>query len=189
MSLTPDQISALAARGITVEFDPPGGIIFRDAQGNQIYDFSGGMGPQGVLYFTEQTLNESYDLVKDWITGEITDNQALAIANLVTFIGAENFINSALLTSLNDIMRQPAGVVRDVFMENVSRMFLPWHMDANGQPSQYLLGMREWERQLFLTPDEMPLPERPNVVAGDNSFFQAAEQIRIAREEYFRTRQ
>jgi len=185
MSLTSEQIAALEARGITVEFDPPGGIIFRDQQGNQIYDFSGGMGPQGVLYFTEQTLNESYESVKSWIVGDITDNQALAIANLVTFIGAENFINSDLLFGINDIMKQPAGPSRDVFMEFTSRMFLPWHIDSNGAESQYLLGMREWERQLFLTPDEVPLPVRPNASPGDNSFFQAAEQIRLAREEYF----
>jgi hypothetical protein len=181
MSTSKDNVEALKRledAGYKIISDPPG-TIFEDAAGNKIVDFSNGLGPIGTSLGLLADLNKAWEDVKGRITAPMSNNQALAMASYSNHIGAENFLNSDVLTALNELA-----------YAEVPRLLMGWVM---GSPPggvgaavfrQDYYDRRLYEAELFQTPDDVDISPPPGVNPGELTFAQLAAILELRRTSY-----
>jgi GH24 family phage-related lysozyme (muramidase) len=178
-----DLANRLKAAGITVLRDGPS-IIYQDALGNKLVDFSAGLGPISASMGLAADLNGAYEKVKSMIKVPLNDNQSAAISSFVQQIGAENFASSNVLAALNE------GKYSEI-----PRLMKTWSLgaDISGGGTDGALVFREdlqerriFEGELFQTPDEVDTSPPPNLQPGDVGFLRLAQHLANVRAEYVR---
>lgn len=157
---------------ITVTRDLPG-VIYEDHAGNRVISFADGIGSISVSLSIIADLNTAYENVKGAIRTQLNENQALAIASLVTSIGEEKFLSSTVLAALNS--KNYADVPRQI---------MGWVLDASGKHSTLLSGQRKFEASLFQSPDEMGSKAvMDDYVPGSNSYLELSQTLDIKRRD------
>lgn len=168
--------SMLKEKGISIIPDTPG-QIFEDSLGNKLVDFSKGIGPIGTTLGAVSQMNKSFNDVKDVIKAPLNDNQTAAMTSFVSSIGAEPFRNSRLVEYMND----PALTYK------VPREMQKWVLDKpGGTVDQSLVQRRQYEAQIWATPDEMSLlADGINNFEGGITFQQLADDLERRRAEFY----
>ena len=168
--------SMLKEKGISIIQDGPG-QIFEDSLGNKLVDFSKGIGPIGTTLGAVSQMNKSFNDVKDVITSPLNDNQTASMTSFVSSIGAEPFRNSKLV----EYMNTPSLTYK------VPREMQKWVLDKpGGTIDQTLVQRRQYEAQMWATPDEMGLmPEGLNSFEGGVTFQQLADDLERRRAEFY----
>ena len=173
-----EAVRRLAEAGYTLTEDGPS-LIFEDAQGNKIIDFSNGMGPIGSNMALISDLLKAFEDVKGAILVPLSNNQTLAMASFSSHIGPERFLNSSVLSALNE---------QKYF--DVPRLLMGWVMGAPpggiGEPvvRQDYIDRRRWEGELFQTPDEVDISPPGTAAPGELTFDQLATIIELRRTSY-----
>ena len=173
----------LAESGITnigKDLVPPEDI-FQDALGNILVDFSSkGLGAVGASLGLTSDINSSFNNVKGYFNEnvQLSENQSLAISNFVHNIGEENFLNSNVFEAIN------TGK-----LDRVPQLMQGWVLGSAqpGEPSQplaYLEDRREWEAEIFQTPDGVEPPDFSGYAAGELTLKVASQKYRQARHKY-----
>lgn len=149
------------------------GVIHTDPQGNRLVSFADGIGPIGSSMGLIADLQTSYDSVKSYITVNLTEHQALAIASFVNSVGAETFVSSSVLELLNSKQYQQAA-----------HSFRNWVLNADGSENIYLVAQREFEYETFMTPASDSIGVVGNrYVVGEYTYQDLADHLRIMRSE------
>ena len=168
-----DLANILKENGITMPVD--GEMIFEDAYGNKLVDFSAGIGPVGATLGLVSDMNKTYSSIAQDIKVPLHDNGKLAVTSIAHSIGEEAFAGSRLVEYIND----PA------MHRNVGREMQKWVLDKpGGKVDPVLVGRREYESQLWQSPDEMDtnLGDLPD---GGLAWSQLAEMLKAKREEFY----
>lgn len=177
-----DLANRLQQAGVSVTRDGPG-LIYQDALGNKLVDFSNGLGPIGTSLGLAADLNLSYESVKRMIKVPLNDNQTSAIASFVQSIGPENFAKSGVLAALNE------GKYSEI-----PRLMKAWSLgvDVGGGGTDGSLVFRPdlearriYEGEVFQTPDEVDITPPPGA-PGDIGFLRLAQHVSNLRAEYVR---
>lgn len=178
-----DAINKLKAAGIEV-YNDAGSIIYKDAQGNMIIDYSGGIGPMSRSLAFQSQLATTYDSIKNTINVPISDNQAQSIAYFANDIGVENFRNSNVLAALNE------GKYSEI-----PRLMMQWSLgpepgsNVPTLPDQLVYRQdyndrRYFQGQVFQSPDNLDIGPPEGTVDGELSPRQMADIIKARREEF-----
>lgn len=178
-----DLANRLQQAGVKVLRDGPG-LIYEDALGNKIVDFSNGLGPVGASMGLAADLNASFESVKGMIKVPLSDNQTAAISSFVQSIGPENFAKSGVLAALNE------GKYSEI-----PRLMKQWSLgaDISGGGTDGALVFREdlearriYEGEVFQSPDELDISPPAGVKPGDIGFLRLAEHVANLRAQYIR---
>lgn len=165
----------LKEKGINVIPDGPG-QIFEDGDGNKLVDFSKGIGPIGTTLGAVSSLSKTFDAVKPAITVPINDNQTASLTSFASSIGPETFLNSNVLEYINT----PGKT------HKVPREMQKWVLDKpGGVIDQSLVQRRQYEAQVWATPDEVPIGPRTNEFEGGATFKQLADSLEADRNEFY----
>lgn len=170
--------SKLGDLGIQVTQDGAS-TIFQDEFGNKLVDLSNGIGPIGETLGLVSDLNQTFENVKGSINVPLSENQTQAIASFAQDIGQENFKNSGLLQALNE------GAYSEI-----PRLMQGWSLRAarpgdNAVFNDLMKSRREWEAELFQSPDEMEIQyTQADIAGGSLSFREQAQQLAAEREEF-----
>ena len=168
-----DLVNILKSKGIEMPVD--GEMIFQDANGNKFVDFSGGIGPVGATLGLIGDMNKVYNTISSDIDVLIHDNGKLALTSFAQSIGVESFANSRLRDYVNDPSKHNL----------VGREMQKWVLDKpGGSIDPVLVGRRQYESQLFQSPDEMDL-DFGDLPDGGMSWGDLAEMIKTQREEFY----
>ena len=168
-----DLARILEENGITMPVD--GEMIFQDKYGNKIVDFSGGIGPVGATLGLVADLNETYSQIADDITVPLHENGRLALTSFANSIGTESFAGSRLAEYVNNPAQH----------RNVGREMQKWILDKpGGVIDPVLVGRRQYESQLWQSPDEMDtnFQELPD---GGVPWNLLADMLKSRREEFY----
>lgn len=177
-----DLATRLSQAGVTVLRDGPG-LIYQDALGNKIVDFSNGIGPVGTSMGLAADLNKSFESVKFMIRVPLNDNQSSAISSFVQSIGPENFAKSGVLAALNE------GKYTEI-----PRLMKIWSLGADTSgggtdgPLVFradLEARRIYEGEVFQTSDDVDITPPPGQ-PGDIGFLRLAQHVANLRAEYIR---
>lgn len=174
--------AALADKGISVIQDGSG-LVYQDAAGNKVVDFSNGIGPIGATLGLVADLNSSFESVKSAIKVPVNENQTAAIASFVNNIGEEAFLKSNVLEALNQGK-----------YEEVPRLMQGWVLGSSTDQSVKtdLQARRRWESSLFQSPDEMDLDVLPNSDSENSvtnvTFGELADSLDATRAEFYRNK-
>lgn len=153
--------------------------IFQDKLGNKLVDISNGIGPIGETLGLAADLNQTYENVKGSIRVPLSENQTQAIASFANDIGEENFINSGVLQALNE------GAYSEI-----PRLMQGWSLRSPrpGERAVFnddMKARREWEAEMFQTPDEMEVGyTKTDIAGGSLSFREQAQQLAAEREDF-----
>jgi hypothetical protein len=168
-----DLVNILKSKGIDMPVD--GEMIFQDANGNKLVDFSRGIGPVGATLGLVGDMNKVYNTISSDIDVPIHDNGKLALTSFAQSIGAESFANSRLRDYVNDPSKHNL----------VGREMQKWILDKpGGSIDPVLQGRRQYESQLFQSPDEMDI-DFGDLPDGGMSWGDLAEMIKTQREEFY----
>lgn len=165
----------LKDKGIKVIPDGPG-QIFEDLEGNKLVDFSKGIGPIGTTLGAVSDLSKTFDAVKPAINVPLNDNQTASLTSFASSIGPEAFLNSSALEYINT----PGQT------HKVPREMQKWVLDKpGGVIDQSLVQRRQYEAQIWATPDEVPIQPRTNDFEGGATFKQLADALEADRDEFY----
>ena len=170
----------LKEKGINVIPDGPG-QIFEDAMGNKLVDFSKGIGPIGTTLGAVSQMSKQFNDVKDSITQPLTGNQTVAMTSFVSSVGSETFLNSRLVEYMNN----------PELTYKVPQEMQKWVLDKpGGVVDPALVGRRQYEAQIWATPDEMSLlPDSSESTSidfdGGVTFQQLADDLERRRAEFY----
>ena len=165
----------LQEKGINVIPDGAG-QIFEDLEGNKLVDFSKGIGPIGTTLGAVSDLTKTFDAVKPAITSPLTDNQTASITSFSSSIGPEPFLNSSALEFINT----PGQT------HKVAREMQKWVLDKpGGVIDQSLVQRRQYEAQMWATPDEVDITPGANDFEGGATFKQLADSLEAKRNEFY----
>ncbi len=178
-----DAVNKLKAAGIEV-FNDAGSIIYKDAQGNMIIDYSGGVGPMARSLAFQSQLATTYDSIKNAINVPISNNQAQSIAYFANDIGVENFRNSNVLAALNE------GKYSEI-----PRLMMQWSLGPEPgtnlpTPADQLVyrqdynDKRYFQGQVFQSPDNLDIGPPAGTTDGELTPRQMADIIKARREEF-----
>lgn len=178
-----DLDALLAESGITnigKDLVPPEDI-FQDALGNILVDFSSkGLGAVGASLGLTSDINSAFNNVKGYFNEnvQLSENQSLAISNFVHNIGEENFLNSNVFEA-----------IQDGKLDRVPHLMQGWVLGSPQpgeatQPLAYLQDRREWEAEIFQTPDGVEPPDFSGFAVGELTLKVAAQKYRQARYKY-----
>lgn len=148
--------------------------IFVDAQGRRIIDFSKGLGSISNQLLARANLGTTANIISRFIGVPISDNQLAALVSLASHIGTDKFTQSRALTVLN---QGDYAAVPNLILDYSSGSF---GSSEQEQFDQSLLQRRQFEAELFSTPDSVPFPEYE---ADRVTFEQQARDIRETRKE------
>jgi uncharacterized protein (DUF2345 family) len=177
-----DFINKLADSGISVIADGPG-AIYEDLAGNKLVDFSTGIGPIGATLGAVSDLNKTYDQISGAIQTPLSSNQKLAVTNFAQSIGTEQFLNSNVLSAINE------GKTTQEKYGAVPRLMQGWTVAASspGQAPQQqasLGGQRKYEASLWQCPDDMDVNIGSGYLPGSKNFAELADELDAAREDH-----
>ena len=168
-----DLVNKLKAHGIEMPVD--GERIFVDKFGNKLVDFSGGIGPVGATLGLVGDMNKIYTDISSDIDVPIHENGKLALTSFAQSIGTEAFANSRLRDYVNDPSKHNL----------VGREMQKWILDSpGGKVDPVLQARRQYESQLYQSPDEMNI-DFGNIPDGGVSWADLAEMIKTQREEFY----
>ena len=171
----------LSEKGIDLAVDGPS-LIFTDRKtGNKIIDISNGIGPIGTQMALRGDLQKSKKDISELITVPVSGNQLLALTSFASHIGINNFAGSELLIELNN------GNYADV-----PKYMRRWRTgkvgaDSDVQVRQDYVQRREYEIELFTTPDFLKLtPMEMGLTADKNmSFRQLRAMLKMAKDKKY----
>jgi uncharacterized protein (DUF2345 family) len=167
-----DLVAALKTTGIITLTDGLSNI-FVDSQGRQIIDFSKGLGSIGTQLLTRANLGTTANIIRTFIGVPISDHQFAALVSLANHIGTDKFAKSRVLTELNN---GNYDIVPSLFLD-YSANIPDGSTDAYVDPA--ILQRRQYEAELFVTPDSVPIPE----YSGERvNFVDQAIDIRESRK-------
>lgn len=168
------------ANGIDFYVDEGSYIYVDRASGLKTVDFRNGMGPVATQLAMESELNQVATEIKNLIKVPITTNQFTALTSFAQHIGIDNFAKSICLRSLNE------GNYQDI-----PRLMARWRTGKTGRYSkagirQDYVERRQWEGELFSTPDWMDISgylpmDRPNCTFGQLAFDLRQKKIDAVR--------
>ena len=168
-----DLVNILKSKGIDMPVD--GEMIFQDANGNKLVDFSRGIGPVGSTLGLVGDMNKVYSTISSDIDVPIHGNGKLALTSFAQSIGAETFANSKLRDYVNDPSRHNL----------VGREMQKWVLDKpGGKIDPILVARRQYESQLYQSPDEMDI-DFGDLPDGGMSWGDLANMIKAQREEFY----
>lgn len=168
-----DLVNKLKAHGIEMPVD--GERIFVDKFGNKLVDFSGGIGPVGATLGLVGDLNKVYTDISSDIDVSVHENGKLALTSFAQSIGTEAFANSRLRDYVNDPSKHNL----------VGREMQKWILDSpGGKVDPVLQARRQYESQLYQSPDEMNI-DFGDIPDGGVSWADLAEMIKTQREEFY----
>ncbi len=186
MGVTPENFTEvkekLSAKGIDLTVDGPS-LIFTDRKtGHKVVDISNGIGPVGQNLGLISTLQQSKKQMQSLVVVDLSENQTLALSSFISHIGIGNFANSECLRQLN------AGNY-----DQVPRCMKRWRTGRVGSGDIVVrddyVQRREYECELFTTPDWLGLTLEELGVAGPNknlSFGQLRSMLKIAKENKYK---
>jgi uncharacterized protein (DUF2345 family) len=164
----------LKEKGISVLADGPG-AIFTDANGNQLVDFSKGLGPVGAALGAVGTMQEKFNNVKSSITQPLSGNQTVAMTSFVSSVGEESFLNSRVLDYMNDPKKT----------HMVPREMQKWILDKpGGKIDPVLQGRRQYEAQIWASPDELDINLNQFTRVGTATYQELADALEAKRAEF-----
>lgn len=171
----------LSEKNIDLTVDGPS-LIFTDRKtGTKIVDISNGIGPIGTNLGLKSELQHSKKEIGQLITVDVSGNQLLALTSFATHIGINNFANSELLIELN----------KGNYAE-VPKYMKRWRTgkvgaDSDVQVRQDYVGRREYEIELFTTPDWLKLTHDEMGIGNDKnlSFRQLRALLRSAKDKKY----
>lgn len=148
--------NSLLAQGISTINDG-NSLIYANANGIKLVDFSRQLGPIGLQMNTSSNLLNTYRKISPFINSPVSDNQVLALVSLADHIGAENFLKSKVLNEVNhgDWGRVPNLMTSHSTLSVAGKKtFQPAH-----------LARRQYEGMLFQTPDSVSIPQYTHQVS------------------------
>ena len=170
-----DFANQLAEKGISVIEDGPG-AIFQDADGNSLVDFSKGLGPIGATLGAVGDMQEKFNNVKGAITQPLSGNQTVAMTSFVSSVGEESFLNSKVVEYIND----------PKLSYKVPKEMQKWVLDKpGGTIDPVLQARRQYEAQMWASPDEMDTRIVEPGKAGSMSFQDLADALEARREQFY----
>jgi hypothetical protein len=168
-----DLKNILESHGISMPVD--GEMIFEDAFGNKLVDFSGGIGPVGATLGLVADLNNTYNTISGDLKVPLHDHGKLAITSFANSISPEVFAGSRVATMLNDTDQH----------KNVAREMQKWVLDKpGGTIDPVLVAQRLYESQLFQSPDEMDI-NLGDLPEGGVPWSVLADMLKAKREEFY----
>lgn len=177
------QLNSLLAQAGIEKLDIPGENIFKDQFGNLLVDFGSGdgLGPVGASLGLVSDINTSFNNVKGYFNEGValSENQTVAISNFVHQIGEENFLNSNVFEAIN------TGK-----LNRVPHLMQGWTLGSSqtgGALTElpYLVERRQWEAEIFQTPDGVEPPDFALMATeGELTFAKAASMYKAKRESY-----
>ena len=168
-----DLARILKENGITMPVD--GEMIFEDAFGNKLVDFSGGIGPVGATLGLVADMNKTYSTIENDIKVPLHDNGKLAVTSFAHSISPEVFAGSKVAVLLNNPSQH----------RNVAKEMQKWVLDKpGGKIDPVLVAQRRYEAELFQSPDEMDinLGDMPD---GGVPWGVLADMLAAKREEFY----
>jgi hypothetical protein len=169
-----DEVIEAAKRSGIIAFTDGLSDIFVDSQGRRIIDFSKGLGSISNQLLARANLGTTANIISRFIGVPISDNQLAALVSLANHIGTDKFTQSRALTALNN---GDYAAVPNLMLDYSSGSF---GSSEQEQFDQALLQRRQFEAELFSTPDSVPFPEYE---ADRVTFEQQARDIRETRKE------
>ena len=171
----------LSEKGIDVTVDGPS-LIFADRKtGTKIVDISNGIGPVGSNMGLRSELQLAKKQIAQLITVDVSGNQLLALTSFASHIGLNNFANSELLIELNKGHHF-----------TVPKYMKRWRTgkvgaDSEVQVRQDYVQRREYEIELFTTPDWLKLSHEEMGIVNDKnlSFRQLRTLLRSAKDKKY----
>lgn len=171
----------LNKKGIDVAVDGPS-LIFTDRKtGNKIVDISNGIGPIGTQMALRGDMKQTHKDISELITVDVSSNQLLALTSFANHIGINNFAGSELLIELNK------GNYREI-----PKYMRRWRtgkvgLESDVQVRQDYVQRREYEIELFSTPDWLNLTPAEMGVTNENnlSFRQLRMMLKSAKDKKF----
>ena len=168
--------SALESQGITMLQDGPGKIFQDNVTGNMLVDFDKGIGPVGATLGAVSDLTKSYDEIKTVIKEPLSGNQTLAVTNFANSIGAETFQGSKALEYINDPGKH----------HMVGTEMQKWILDKpGGKIDESLKGQRQYEAQLFATPDALDIKSSIARPDGSATWAMLADELEDKNDEFY----
>lgn len=153
----------LETKGIDVILDGNSVIYVDRKTGVRIIDFINGLGPTSERLLLEKELKDSLDKIKNLVTVPVNSNQAGALASFVHHIGVNQFQNSSVLFALNE------GNYKDVPKLMMRYRVGKTAPDGEGSVRQDYIQRRQYEAELFSTPDH--LNWRAELQAAENTLY------------------
>ena len=166
----------LKAQGISIIQDGTGIIFQNDKTGSMLVDFSNGIGPVGASLGAVSELTNTYENIKESVSVELSEHQSLATVSFATSIGVENFLGSKALQYLNN----------PEMHHMVPTEMQKWILDKpGGEIDPALQGQRQYEAELFTTPDSVELGSEVIRPEGSATWFMLADELEAKNDQFY----
>lgn len=145
-------------------------VIYVSAGGQKIVDFKHGFGPLAVQMNTGSNLLNTSRVVRQFVNVPVSDNQMLSMISFADHIGHDNFSKSRVLDEINS---GNWAKVPNMMTAHSSKMIA-----GKAVRQDDMLQRRQFEGELFQTPDQFKLPG----YTGRVSWRQQANDLKRLRD-------